>query len=188
MSSFTRFLSSRKGKILFNLAYSWGACLVIMGAVFKISHFPYDDLFLLVGMVTEVAVFFITGFDAPPEEYKWERAFPMLRGNGNNASYSGLSADNISTDGIRKKLEEMEGHIDAMNRMFEKQADEMKAQMDVIAEMGRAFEKIREAGKGTLENSGSIESETKSVAEKIAALNSQYSRMLEAMNIKSGNK
>ena len=39
-----------------------------------------------------------------------------------------------------------------------------------------------------MRESGSIESETKSVAEKIAALNSQYSRMLEAMNIKSGNK
>ncbi|WP_289300367.1 gliding motility protein GldL [Xylanibacter muris] len=176
---------------MFNLAYSWGACLVIMGAVFKISHFPYDDLFLLVGMVTEVVVFFITGFDAPPEEYKWERAFPMLRrgkGDKDSADNGGLLPDDIQTIGIRKKLEEMEEHIDAMNKIFEKQVGELKAQMDVVTEMGRAFDKIKAANNGTLENSGYIQRETKDVAEKIAALNSQYSRMLEAMNIKSGSK
>lgn len=41
----SKFLSSRTGKRFYNLCYCWGACLVILGAVFKIAHMPYDNLF-----------------------------------------------------------------------------------------------------------------------------------------------
>ena len=39
----SKFLSSRTGKRFYNLCYCWGACLVILGAVFKIAHMPYDN-------------------------------------------------------------------------------------------------------------------------------------------------
>ena len=65
MNKLTTFLSSRSGKRLLNMAYSWGACLVILGATFKIIHFPYDDVFLIIGMTTEIIIFFISGFDEP---------------------------------------------------------------------------------------------------------------------------
>lgn len=73
-----KFLSSRAGKRFFNFAYCWGACIVILGAVFKIVHLPYDNLLLIIGMVTEVGVFFLSGFDEPARDYKWERVFPEL--------------------------------------------------------------------------------------------------------------
>lgn len=60
------------------MAYSWGACLVILGATFKIIHFPYDDVFLIIGMTTEIIIFFISGFDEPAREFKWTRVFPQL--------------------------------------------------------------------------------------------------------------
>ncbi len=78
MSRFSKFLSSRAGRRLFNVAYSWGACLVILGATFKIAHYPYDDLFLTIGMVTEIVIFFLSGFEEPPREYRWEQVFPQL--------------------------------------------------------------------------------------------------------------
>ena len=48
----SKFLSSRTGKRFYNLCYCWGACLVILGAVFKIAHMPYDNLFLMIGLFT----------------------------------------------------------------------------------------------------------------------------------------
>lgn len=73
-----KFFSSRAGKRFFNFAYCWGACVIILGAVFKITSLPYDNLLLLIGMTTEVVVFFLSGFDEPARDYKWERVFPEL--------------------------------------------------------------------------------------------------------------
>ena len=61
--SLRSFLSSRTGKNFYNICYCWGACLVILGAVLKIMHAPYDNLFLMIGLFTEVFIFFISGFD-----------------------------------------------------------------------------------------------------------------------------
>lgn len=76
--SLEKFLSSRAGRRFYNFAYCWGACLVIAGALFKIMHLPFDNMLLLIGMGVEVFIFFISGFDVPSEDYKWERVFPEL--------------------------------------------------------------------------------------------------------------
>lgn len=57
------FISSRRGQIVFNYLYSWGAAVVIIGAMFKIIHLPYADYILMAGMITEAVVFFISAFD-----------------------------------------------------------------------------------------------------------------------------
>jgi len=63
MSKLERFLASEKGKKMFNFFYSWGAAVVIIGALCKITHFPYGNTILVIGMLTEALVFFISGFD-----------------------------------------------------------------------------------------------------------------------------
>lgn len=57
------FLESEKGQRLLNYLYSWGAAVVIAGALFKLTHIKGADLMLFIGMGTEVLVFFISGFD-----------------------------------------------------------------------------------------------------------------------------
>lgn len=63
MNNLEVFLSSDAGKKFFNFFYSWGAAVVIIGAMFKIVHLRYADIILMVGMITEALVFFISGFD-----------------------------------------------------------------------------------------------------------------------------
>lgn len=63
MNNLEVFLSSDAGKKFFNFFYSWGAAVVIIGAMFKIIHFPYANQVLMIGMITEALVFFISGFD-----------------------------------------------------------------------------------------------------------------------------
>ena len=53
------FLSSEKGKRVLNFLYSWGASIVIIGALFKLLHLPYGNQILFVAMITESFVFFI---------------------------------------------------------------------------------------------------------------------------------
>ncbi|MDO4950838.1 MAG: gliding motility protein GldL, partial [Bacteroidales bacterium] len=58
-----RWMDSKSGQTFLNYAYSWGASVVILGTLFKLTHLPGANLMLFLGMGTEVFVFFIAGFD-----------------------------------------------------------------------------------------------------------------------------
>lgn len=60
-----RWLDSVPGQTFLNYAYSWGASIVILGTLFKLTHLPGANLMLYIGMGTEVIVFFISAFDRP---------------------------------------------------------------------------------------------------------------------------
>ena len=60
-----KWLDSVPGQTFMNYAYSWGASIVILGALFKLTHLPGANFWLFLGMGTEVFVFFIAGFDRP---------------------------------------------------------------------------------------------------------------------------
>ena len=77
-NSIEAFLSSEKGKRLFTFFYSWGASIVILGALFKLLHLPYGNQMLFIGMMTEFFVFFISAFEKPGKDYNWEEVFPVL--------------------------------------------------------------------------------------------------------------
>ena len=60
-----KWLDSVPGQTFMNYAYSWGAAIVIAGALFKLTHLPGANFWLFLGMGTEIFVFFISGFDRP---------------------------------------------------------------------------------------------------------------------------
>lgn len=60
-----RWMDSVPGQTFMNYAYSWGAAVVILGTLFKLTHIPGANFMLFLGMGTEVFVFFIAGFDRP---------------------------------------------------------------------------------------------------------------------------
>lgn len=73
-----RFLQTERGKRFINFAYSIGAAIVILGAMFKLLHFPFGNQMLFIGMMTEVVVFILSAFDRPVQDYAWEEVFPAL--------------------------------------------------------------------------------------------------------------
>lgn len=58
-------IDTKSGQTFLQYAYSWGASIVILGALFKLTHITGADIMLFVGMGTEVIVFFISGFERP---------------------------------------------------------------------------------------------------------------------------
>lgn len=58
-------MDSIPGQTFLNYAYSWGASIVILGALFKLTHLPGGNLMLFLGMGTEAFVFFLAAFDRP---------------------------------------------------------------------------------------------------------------------------
>jgi gliding motility-associated protein GldL len=61
------------------LSYSWGAAVVIIGALFKIIHLPYANEILVISMTFEACVFILSGFERPGSDYSWEDVFPVLK-------------------------------------------------------------------------------------------------------------
>ena len=78
ISSIQTFMDSPKGRTYTNYVYSWGAAVVILGTLFKLTHIAGANLMLFVGMGAEVIVFFFSAFERPyelaEEDRKEERA------------------------------------------------------------------------------------------------------------------
>lgn len=58
-----KWMDSPSGQVFMNYTYSWGAAIVILGTLFKLTHIPGANAMLFIGMGTEVFVFFISGFE-----------------------------------------------------------------------------------------------------------------------------
>ena len=69
-------MDSVPGQTFLNYAYSWGASIVILGALFKLTHMPGGNLMLFIGMGTEVFVFFISAFDRPFDKTEIGKELP----------------------------------------------------------------------------------------------------------------
>ena len=81
MSKFGEFMESKFGKTVMNYIYSWGASVVIAGALFKILHWPGANVMLIVGMGTEALVFFVFGIDPTQVhmDLDWSLVYPELK-------------------------------------------------------------------------------------------------------------
>ena len=75
---FMHWYGSYNGKVVVNIIYSAGASVVIIGALFKILHWPGASQVLMLGMFTEAFLFLIGTLEHPHPEFHWENVFPQL--------------------------------------------------------------------------------------------------------------
>jgi gliding motility-associated protein GldL len=83
-------------KKFLHLASCLGASVVILGALFKIMHWPGCNQMLIVGLGTEAFLFALFASDIPHEEYDWSLAYPELGGMGGHEEASGASGLPVS--------------------------------------------------------------------------------------------
>ena len=76
---------SRGYKSFMAKLYGWGACFVLIGALFKLQHWQGAGFFLIAGLSVEALIFFFSAFEPLPGDWKWERVFPELGDNEKNA-------------------------------------------------------------------------------------------------------
>jgi gliding motility-associated protein GldL len=77
----SEFVHTSKWKAFMSKLYGWGASVVIIGALFKIQHYPLAGLFLSVGLITEAVIFFFSAFEPLKEEPDWKLVYPQLDPN-----------------------------------------------------------------------------------------------------------
>jgi gliding motility-associated protein GldL len=96
---------SKKFKNFMSKLYGWGASVVIVGALFKINHYPGANTMLIIGLSTEALIFFFSAFEPPHVEPDWSLVYPELAGMYHDADSEGDEKKSI-TEELDKMLEE----------------------------------------------------------------------------------
>lgn len=158
-----KYLQTERGKRFINFAYSIGAAIVILGAMFKLLHFHFGNELLFIGMITEVIVFTLSAFDTPNRDYNWDKVFPVLS-TDNIENHEKINSDLISEhkNSASKKstyqIVNNQSEFSEANFNLSPQAEEYAKQME------------------------KLKSETEKMAKQLKELNEVYSRMLQAMS------
>lgn len=187
-----KFLSGEKGQRFFNFAYSIGAAIVILGALFKILHLPGGNELLCIGMGTEVVMFILTAFDRPEKPYKWEEVFPVLATqdpedrpdfkSGNGIIISGGNAKNniTVTDsqarkavGIPEGIELSESDTRSLSESIAKMAA-ASDQLSRMAEMTEATQRYLDQIAGISDQMAQLKENTQSLNEISTTLLNSY--------------
>lgn len=140
---------SKSGKKLMNMVYGLGAAVVILGALFKIMHWPFGNEMLIAGLITEAVVFAISAFEPVDDELDWSLVYPELAGG------AGLGKKEAPQDAeglLSKKLDNMlkEARIDSelMSSLgtsiknFEGAAKNMSPTVDAIQSQKKYSEEL----------------------------------------------
>lgn len=72
-------IQSKRWKVFTGYVYNLGASVVLLGALFKLQHWSYSGLLLIVGLCTEAFIFFISAFEPPLEMPEWSKVYPQLK-------------------------------------------------------------------------------------------------------------
>lgn len=109
-------LESKGFKSFMAKAYGIGAAVVIIGALFKILHWPGADAMLMVGLLTEAAIFFVSAFEPPHQEPDWTLVYPELAGLEPKDKKSSANKGSI-TQQLDKMMEEAKIGPDLINSL-----------------------------------------------------------------------
>ena len=159
------YLDTEKGRVLLNYLYSWGAAIVILGALFKLTHISGANLMLFLGMGTEVFVFFISGFERPfiPDDNKSDDDYdtaPVVHisspvavsGNAGTQSGAGLqSSADVPVSGVSGQqlpenlgaLLSVEG-VSGVTQDYINQLQELTSKLNKVAEQSDLLERSTE--------------------------------------------
>lgn len=166
---------SRGYKKAMNFVYGMGAAVVIIGALFKIQHISFGfltgGLMLTIGLLVEAAVFAISAFDAPEEEFDWSKVYPEL------------GEDSVKK--VKKEKEEKVGAEGMLSQKLDKLLQEAKIDSTLMSSLGNSMKNFQNAAQGLSAASESVASTNKYneqvtlAAAQMESLNSLYKVQVE---------
>ena len=165
---------AQKGNMtITNMVYGLGAAIVILGALFKIQHWPYGSLILTIGMIVEAGVFTYSAFERQQSDLDWSLVYPELAG--------GMG----SKKGKKEEPKDAEG---LLSQKLDNLLKEAKIDGELMASLGTGIRNFEDAAKGispTVEgmNAQKKYSEEMSLAAaQMESLNSLYKVQMESAN------
>lgn len=163
---------AQKGKLsTMNMVYGLGAAIVIIGALFKIQHWPYGSLILTIGMIVEAVVFTISAFEKAQSELDWSLVYPELAGGQSSG---------------KKSKEETKDAEGLLSKKLDGLLKEAKIDSELMASLGESIKNFEGAAKGIAPTVDSIAAtkkygeEMSLAAAQMESLNSLYKVQMES--------
>ncbi len=165
-------MSSKLAKIggykkMLHIVASGGASIVIVGALFKIMHWPGSGPMLITGLLTEALIFMLYAFDIPHEEWDWSLAYPELANMGGH-------------------LEEGDDHL-TPTQQLDNMLEQAKIGPELIESLGNSMRslsdnanKIADMSNAQLATNEYVDS-VKSAAKNVNTLSDSYSKAAESL-------
>lgn len=164
---------SRASKRFINMSYGLGASIVIIGALFKITHYEIGfltgNVMLSIGLITEAIIFAISAFEPIEMDLDWSLVYPELAG-GSKSKKESKNPEGL----LSKKLDEL--------------LKEAKIDSELMASLGESIKNFEGAAKNMAPTADSINA-TKKYSEELSlaaaqmeSLNSLYRVQLESVN------
>ena len=190
------FLSSEKGKRVLNFLYSWGASVVILGALFKLLHLPYANQILFIAMITESIVFFISAFEHPSNEYHWEDVFPVLKsknpmdrpdfssGKGIQTTGANANTPEEDTKNLSESIKKLSGAAEQISKMAEL-TEATQKYLEQLAGISQSMERFNEVTSSLTNVSGNLLNSYKNIADSsdnMSANSQGYMQQMEILN------
>lgn len=165
-------MGGKKWKSFMAKLYGFGAAIVIIGAMFKIMHWPGAGPMLVIGLSTEAVIFFFSAFEPPHEEIDWSLVYPEL---------AGMHGEEVE----HKKIEEDKG---SLTEQLDTMLEDAKIGPELMASLGEGLrslsdqaEKLNNITDASVATNDYVSS-VKSAAKNVDNLSESYSKAAESLN------
>lgn len=161
---------SKKWKNFMAKLYGIGAAVVIVGALFKIQHWPLADVFLILGLSTEAVIFFFSAFEPPHEDPDWSLVYPEL------ATGERAEGDDFRKDDQRSITEQLDDMLEAAKiepELIESLGNGMRS----LSDQAKQMTEITGAAAATNEYANSL----KDASTKVSSLSDSYAKASESL-------
>ncbi|MBR9914854.1 MAG: gliding motility protein GldL [Algicola sp.] len=166
---------AQKGNItITNMVYGLGAAIVIVGALFKIQHWPFGSEILTIGMIVEALVFTYSAFERQQSELDWSLVYPELAGG--------------TTTAKKMKKEEPKDAEGLLSKKLDNLLKEAKIDGELMASLGNSIKNFEGAAKGISPTVDAMNAQKKYseemslAAAQMESLNSLYKVQMESAN------
>lgn len=185
-------LQSRKGKVVMGYVYGWGAAVVLIGALFKLTHWlpgQAANIMLAAGLTVEALIFILSSFEAPHMEPDWSLVYPELAEDGERPASERKARNTNAT--ASTQLDEMFAKANINEQVLERlgaginKLSENAAQMAEISNAVAATSDYAKAMKKAAEAVGTLEIQLQNSAifvETNNKLNKTMSEYIEKVN------
>ena len=130
MNKLAIFFESNKGKRVKNMIIGVGAAVVMMGALFKLQHWPGAGIMLICGLSTEAFIFALQGILPPHKDYYWEKLYPDLDVSPEVEEEKG---------GAGVQGEQVKGSV---TKQLDEMLEEANVETEAIQRLGKNLEKL----------------------------------------------
>ena len=123
---------SRTRKRIMVMTYGLGAAIVILGALFKIMHWPYGNTMLIIGLITESIVFAVSAFEPIDDDLDWSLVYPELAGG----------------QSLNLKKEQPKDAEGLLSKKLDELLKDAKIDGELMASLGNSIKSFEGAAKG----------------------------------------